>query len=275
MNRLLIAETKRFWARRISRFFPLILAGLIFGGIVIAYFVIRASGDTYDFIDDIARSDGPNGPVTVLGPIAGLLPIMAFVLGASYIGADLKSGVIEQILTWEPRRMRLLGARLIGGGASVFVLAAALAAWLVVLLYGLFAAIGTTDGVDADLWLDTIVAIGRTGLAAALFFAIGVAVTVLVNSSVGAIVGFVIYWFIGENFIIAAFLPQVAVWLPIANASSFGSGQDVTYIEGSLFSEDFELLTHHGYVTAGIYLGLWTALFVVASAVWFSYRDVD
>ncbi len=275
MNRLLLAETKRFWARRISRYFPLALAVLVFGGIVIAFFVIRNNDSNFDFVRDIARSEGPNEPVTVLGPIASLLPVMAFVLGASYIGADLKSGVIEQLLTWEPRRIRLLAARIIGGGVSTAILAALLSVWMVALLYGLASVVGTTGGTDADLWIDTLVAIARTGLASLMFFAIGVAVTLLVNSSVGAIVGFVIYWFIGENFLISAFLPQVAVWLPITNATSFGGGQDVEYIDGSVFSDDFELISHHSYQTAGLYLTLWTLLFVVAAAFWFSYRDVD
>ncbi|MEZ5343674.1 MAG: hypothetical protein R2706_20245 [Acidimicrobiales bacterium] len=50
------------------------------------------------------------------------------------------------------------------------------------------------------------------------------------------------------------FLPKVAVWLPITNATSFGSGQDVESIDGNVFGEEFELLRHHGYLTAGLYL---------------------
>ncbi len=277
MNRLVLAETKRFWARRISRFFPAVLAVLIFGGIVIAFFVIRNGDSNFDFVQDIARSDGPNRPVTVLGPIASLLPVMAFVLGASYIGADMKTGVIEQLLTWEPRRNRLLAARIIGGGLSTAFLAALLAVWMVVLLYGLAAVVGTTGGTDSDLWIGTLTAIARTAIASLMFFSIGIGVTILVSSSVGAIVGFVIYWFIGENFLISAFLPKVAVWLPITNASAFGSGQDVEYIEGSVFSgeDGFDLISHHSFQMAGVYLALWTLLFVVAAGFWFSYRDVD
>lgn len=276
MNRLVLAETKRYWARRITRYFPAVLAVLIFGGMVIAFFVIRNGDSNFDFMSDIARNDGPNNPVTVLGPIASLLPVMAFVLGASYIGADLKSGVIEQLLTWEPRRNRLFAARIIGGGLSTALSAAILAVWTVALLYGLAAIVGTTGGADADFWIDTLVAIVRTGIASMLFFAIGVAVTLLVSSSVGAIVGFVIYWFIGENFLISAFLPKVAVWLPITNATSFGNGQDVESIDGSVFSENgFDLISHHSYQTAGVYLLLWTLLFVVAAGFWFSYRDID
>ncbi|MEZ5343675.1 MAG: hypothetical protein R2706_20250 [Acidimicrobiales bacterium] len=60
MNRLLLAETKRFWARRITRFFPdprrvdlrrhrdRLLRD-------------PSNGSDFDFVRDIARSEGPTG----------------------------------------------------------------------------------------------------------------------------------------------------------------------------------------------------------------------
>ncbi|MEZ5230291.1 MAG: hypothetical protein R2710_27585 [Acidimicrobiales bacterium] len=86
---------------------------------------------------------------------------------------------------------------------------------------------------------------------------IGIGITLFVWNSVGSIVGFLIYWFILESFLISTFLPKVAVWLPITNASSLPGGADVERIEGSVFSGDFEIVSHHGYRTAGVVLLIW------------------
>ena len=271
MIRLTLAESRRLWARRMTRFFPAILSLLFVAGVVIAYFVIDNDDDNSpDFLTDIA---GGTEATSLLGPIASLLPIMAFVIGASYIGADIKTGMLEQLLTWEPRRLRLLLARSIAGFAGAAVLAALLAAFLVALLWGLAAATGTTDGTTGEFWANVALAVLRTGIAAGLFLLFGLGITILVNNSVGSIVGLVIYWFNVENFLLSAFLPKVAVYLPITNAASFASGSDVERIEGSVFG-DFDTVSHHSYLLAGGILAAWSFSSIVAASVVFARRDI-
>jgi ABC-type transport system involved in multi-copper enzyme maturation permease subunit len=254
-----------------TRFFPATLALLMVAGVVIAYLVItNDEGNMPDFVDDIAG--GPEA-TSLLGPITTLLPVMAFVIGASYIGADVKTGMLEQILTWEPRRLRFVSARTIVGLLSVALLAILLAAFLVALLYGLAGLTGTTGGTTAELWRNAAAAVVRTGVAAGFFCAFGLGVTLLVNNSVGSIVGFVIYWFIVENFLVAAFLPRVAVYLPVTNAAAFAQGTPVQRVEGSVFSE-FDLVDQHDYVVAGLILAAWTALALGAASVAFKRRDI-
>ena len=272
MIRLILAESRRFWSRRIVRFFPAIVALLILAGIVIAYFVIT-NGDTQtDFVWDIGGGPEATG---VLEPLAALLPVMAFVIGASYVGADLKTGMIEQLLTWEPRRHRLVIARTISCFVGTAILAIALAVFMTALLYGLAAITGTTEGANAEFWGNVASATGRTGVSAGLFSLIGLGLTFAVNSSLGSIVGFLIYWFIIEGFLLSAFLPQVAVWLPVTNASSFATGRDVERVVGSVFSQEGpEMVSHHGYLAAGVILAAWVALSLAAGALIFERRDV-
>lgn len=195
---------------------------------------------------------------------------MAFVIGASSIGADAKTGMLEQILTWEPRRLRFLLARLLMIFVTVAVLAMILSVFLVGLLYGLTVLVdGTTDGLTAEFWTNAAVAVVRAGVGAGVFAGLGFGVTVLVDNSVGAIVGFVIYWFVVEN-LVGAFLPRASVYLPITNATAFGTGRDVERIEGSVFSGDFELVTSHSYLVAGVIL---VATLVPSVAV-FLRRDI-
>lgn len=273
--RLFKADTKRFYARRMTMLFPLALAALMIGGIVIAYFVIENDDSTsLDFVNDIA---GGAEATSILGPVAQLLPVMAFVIGASFIGADVKTGMLEQILTWEPRRPRIVGVRSVAAFINTGIIAALLAVFFVGLLFALTIAssAGTTDGTTGELWANIGASVIRTGLACGLFAVIGVGITLLVWNSVGSIVGFLIYWFILESFLISTFLPKVAVWLPITNATSFASGADVERIEGSVFSGDFEIVSHHGYRTAGVVLAIWAFFAVVGGATRLIQRDID
>ena len=267
------AEFTRFWARRMTRFFPLGLALAFVIGILIAYVVITGNDDEIDFIDDIANGVEATG---VLGPITIVLPLMAFVLGASYIGADSKTGMLEQILTWEPRRLRVVGARLLSSLLGVAILAMVLSMLLVGLLIGLTVATGgTVEGLTGEFWGNLAIIVLRTGLAAGLFACFGLGVTLLIDSSVGSIVGFVIYWFVIENFLISAFLPRVGSYLPITNANAFSTGDDVERIEGSVFSGDFDLVFSHSYRVAGLILLAWVLAAAVPATLVFARRDID
>jgi hypothetical protein len=78
MINLLRAESNRLWARRMTRFFPATLGLLMVAGIVIAYLVITNDDNSMpDFMNDIA---GGPGATDLLGPVATLLPVMAFVI---------------------------------------------------------------------------------------------------------------------------------------------------------------------------------------------------
>ncbi len=272
MIRLLRSETKRLFARRITVLFPGALMLLALGGTVIAYFVISNDDDNSpDFVNDIA---GGAEATDLLSLIAFLIPVMAFVIGASSIGADLKTGMVEQILTWEPRRLRFFAARCFAGFVGVAIAAILVSIVFVGLMFGLAVATGTTAGTTSEFWTNVVVAILRTGLAAGLFAIFGLSVTLLVNSSVGAIVGFVIYFFIIENFLLGAFLPKVAAYLPITNTSAFAAGTDVERVEGSVFVDDVQVVVSHGYEVAGLILAAWTVSAAVVAALVFRRRDV-
>lgn len=271
MIALLTSETKRLLARRMTLAFPGAVMLLVLGGVVIAYFVITGDdGDGPDFVNDIAG--GVDVP-SLFEPIAFVIPLMAFVIGASSIGADLKTGMVEQILTWEPRRLRFLAARCVANFVGVTLAGVAVALVFTVLIFGLCAATGTTDGTTGEVWSNIAVSIVRMGLAGGLFAIFGVGVALLANSSVGAIVGFVIYFFIIEN-LVGAFLPKVAVYLPLINTSAFASGSDVERADGNVFTGDFELITSHGYLTAGLVLAAWVVAGALAASLVFSRRDV-
>jgi len=260
MIRLIRAETSRLLARRITWGFPTAIAVLIAIGVVIAY-IFTSNGDislVNDF-DGQGRSE-----------IVGLLfPIMTFVLGASFIGADLKSGMLEHLLTWEPHRSRLLLARLIGGAIVVAGVVAVLYVLLTGALSGLAVLRDGAEGVDQDWWLDVLSGTGRACLVGVALFAMGVALATIMNSSVGAIVSFVIYSVVVEGVLV--FLPEVWRWLPLVNAGSFGGASDVPMEPLEFFAEE----AHHAYGWSGLIMAAYAIALVIPAMVVFTRRDIS
>lgn len=271
---VIVAEGQRLLARRMTRFFPLVLAALMVVGVVIAFFVVGDEGP--DFVDDVAGGRFSSGPedentIGVLGPMGFLIPIMSFVIGASFFGADQKSGMIEQLLTWEPRRWRLIVGRLIAGLVVLFVIATILSALLVVLIFGLSSITGTTDG-TGDIVPAIIGAVVRSGAVGALFFAIGFSATVLVNNSIAAIVGFLIWAFVVENLFLG-FVPSVGRFLPMNNAGAFVERGSVLRDSPFDFPTGLSNISH-GWVVAGLLVAGLAVLASGVAALLFGRRDI-
>jgi hypothetical protein len=157
----------------------------------------------------------------------------------------------------------------------VAVLAIALAVFLILLLAALAASTGSMDGASAELWGNAALVVLRAGVASGMIAAFGLAVTLLINSSVGSIVGFVIYWFIIENVLLRTFLPRVGAYLPVVNATAFVNGTPVERISGSVFSGDVDMVHDHSSTIAGLVVLVWVAFALATAIAFFQRRDID
>jgi ABC-2 type transport system permease protein len=83
---------------------------------------------------------------------------LGWLLGSSLVGADGHAGTIATLLTWEPRRIRVLLAKL-AGGALAFTLAVLLQLLLGAALLPAGLLRGTTEGIDAG-WLRSLGGVG-------------------------------------------------------------------------------------------------------------------
>jgi len=88
------------------------------------------------------------GAVTALSVVLALL---GFVIGATFAGAEWSAGTMAALLTWEPRRLRVLASKLLALSAVVILLSALLLALLVAGLWLIAATRGTTDGTTEGL----------------------------------------------------------------------------------------------------------------------------
>jgi ABC-2 type transport system permease protein len=89
---------------------------------------------------------------TMITTLAALLALAAFVVGASYVGAEWNSGGMMNLLLWRPQRLRVLGTKLAVLLLSLAALTTAVAAaWT-----GIFLLIarqrGTTTKMTSGVW---------------------------------------------------------------------------------------------------------------------------
>jgi hypothetical protein len=97
---------------------------------------------------------------TMITVLIGLLSLFAFIVGASFVGAEWRSGGMMNLLLWRPRRLQVLGAKL--GTLLGFLIG------LLALLGGVWTAafwlIATYRGVTASMTPGAWQSFGLTGL---------------------------------------------------------------------------------------------------------------
>jgi ABC-2 type transport system permease protein len=135
--------------------------------------------------------------VTVL---ASMLALTAFVIGASFVGAEWTSGGMMNLLLWRPQRLRVLGTKLIALLVNLTVVTAVLTAawtgifWVVAMLRGSTA--GMTSGTWQSIALMELRGLGLVLVGGAVGFglaslgrhtamALGVAMGVIVVFQIG------------------------------------------------------------------------------------------
>ena len=144
--------------------------------------------------------------------ISTFVILLGAVLGASLGGADWTNDTITTLLTWEPRRIRVLLVRAVV--VAVFVFA------ITLVLQGIFAGLyalvastrGTTAFVPSGLWSDAGQSVLRISCVATAFALIALALATIGRSTVaslGALFGYLILF----EGVIAGFRPSIQSWL--------------------------------------------------------------
>jgi ABC-2 type transport system permease protein len=108
---------------------------------------------------------------TSIRPLAGFLAaylaLFGFLIGATFIGAELTSGGTTNLLLWRPERVRVLGAKLGVLLGSIGVFSVVFSALYVATFYGIAQATGYVGGIDATFLGDLTLLVVR-GIALAL-----------------------------------------------------------------------------------------------------------
>jgi ABC-type transport system involved in multi-copper enzyme maturation permease subunit len=199
----------------------------------------------------------------VFGAVTAPLVILALLIGASIIGAEWPSRTITTILTWEPRRFRVLSAKVLAAilVGMALTLVALVVLGLVLLPSALFH--GTTAGTTGAGWQS----LGGVALRSVAVTAIGAIVGFSIASigrntaaALGVLFGYIV---VIEN-VVAAFLHGLRRWLITGNAIVFVSGDP----------HDFPRVSSRSVTACGLYLGAIAVGLYVIAAVLFQRRDV-
>ncbi len=192
--RLLRLELERSLRRR------MVWVLLAVAGVGIAVLGLVAFFDSFDLdLAELARTNQTHPAVVsdwwVSGSGDGTLTLTAFFLfmggligGAGVVGGEWKSGSIATMLTWEPRRVRLLGARLAAIALWAFILAMVLQGLqlLAFLPSALFH--GSTAGFDSAYAVEVFAAVARIAAITAFAAVLGGCLASISRSTAGAII---------------------------------------------------------------------------------------
>jgi ABC-2 type transport system permease protein len=146
-------------------------------------------------------------PVVLLG-IATFVILLAAWLGASLAGADWTNNTMATLLTWEPRRVRVLLTRAVVVALVIAFVLLFLLVFFSVVFSAVAALFGTTALSPPDLWSDVAAVIGRVCAMGVAIGLIAYAVAMIGRSTVaslGALFGYLVLF----EGVIAGFRPSI------------------------------------------------------------------
>ena len=293
MSRLFRVELRRILSRRLLRFSTLVVVGLLIIAGAIVFFTsdmtpaeveqVRADrlqscvesqgfgnappGTTdlerfcrEDMGDDIDPRLDYVEVAEAVTELAFPFMMLGWIMGASFIGAEWSNRMVTTTLTWEPRRIRVLVAKMLA-------LVVVVALWILFLLLFYAAAVypaaavhGITSTVDGTVLREMAESMLRVDALAVVFALLGFALATMGKNTAAALgVGFA-YLAVVET-IIRGFKPEWSDWLLGDNISLFLLGVQ-------------ESPLNHGQGTAALILvGYIGALLLAATAV-FRRREI-
>lgn len=197
----------------------------------------------------------------ILSTFAVPLIMLGLLVGSSSVGAEWSQRTITTLLTWEPRRTRVLAAR--GGAIAlvVFAWALALQAIFMAAVYPAAALRGTLGGIDGEWWSSLLQLAGRAAALCVLGAMIGLALATIGRNSAAAFGVAAAYLTAGEG-LIRGFKPSWIDWLV---------GDNVVLV--LMGPADVNHVNHSQGGAALLLLAYMVCLLAVAAAV-FHRRDI-
>jgi hypothetical protein len=227
-----------------------------------------------DFLNKAPFDFATTGQAGAVG-FASMSAIVAFLIGATWIGAEWSTRSLVALLFWETRRFRVLGAKIavLAGAAALFGVVAQLG-WLLMATI-LRATVGSGNALPDGFWADLTGTQGRAVLLTVFAALAGFGLANLVRNTGAALgVGFV-YFAIVET-AIGAFRPTWAPWLLTSNAGALinPGGLRIPIYDGTFDANGMPREVLVSNLHAGLWLGAVLAVVVGVGVVLFARRDV-
>lgn len=209
---------------------------------------------------------------------AGLAAALAFVIGATWIGAEWSTRSMVALLFWAPRRMRVMAAKLavLVAGATVFGVAAQVG-WLT--MAGILdAAVGLDEPLPGDFWSTVLQTQARGVLLVVIAAVLGFGLTSIVRNT-GASLGIAFVYVVLVQLVLGNTKPSWTPWMLGTNAVGLVNPGGLTLF----FFDQIDLSAQNagqpveyylGHLQSGLFLGA-VALVLVGAGSWlFAKRDI-
>ena len=219
MITLIFSEMARLLARRLVRVVLLLtLAGIVLAAVIVFFRSSPSSPDRFELEALPEVFMGTGVPIILI----------AWLFGASFVGAEWQRGTMTTALTWEPRRVRLFVAKLVATVVTTLILAVVLQTLLGLALTPAAALRGSTAGIGGPWFAEVAGAVLRGAAVATVGAAIAFSIAMAGRNTGAALgVGFA-YGAIAEPFL-RAWKPEWAPWLFSDNAARFISAQEIGF----------------------------------------------
>ena len=185
----------------------------------------------------------------------GLAAIMPLILGILISAGEYRHGTVVDTFLTEPRRARVIGAKLLAGATAGVVAGIACAGATAVTVAAWYSAKDVPLDLSSTAVVRSLVGIVLWDL---LYAVIGVAVGSLIRAQAAAIVTAVVWIFVAET-ALSGLVVSLGRWLPATAARTVGNAPDAGLLPQ---------------VGAGVVLLGWAAVAAVGAAAVTTRRDV-
>jgi len=237
--------------------------------------VVAADFDLDWFLDPAPFSLSQAGAEGAVA-FAAAAAVLAFLVSATFVGAEWSTRSIVALLFWETRRPRVLGAKIaVVAVASLLIGVLAQLAWLA--MAGLLQAVdGDGVALPDGFWSELLATQARAVLLTVFAGLLGFGLTNLVRNT-GATLGLGFVYFAVVETAIRVLEPAWQPWLLTNNASALVLPDGLTLYPGSgEFAGPDQAPVEYvlGNLQAGVFLTVVTAAVLAAGIVLFSRRDL-
>jgi hypothetical protein len=208
--------------------------------------------------------------------------MVGFLLGATFVGAEWSSKNLVAWLFWEPRRLRVMAAKLLALLSSVLVLAVlAQIVWYYVakaLVHYRGLPVSTMGPQAAHFWSHVVNAQTRAAPLVIITALVGFSLASLMRNSAAALGVAFVYFAVVEN-VIRWLNPELQPYLFTTNVAAWVANNGITVfgkpvynqLEGGVLPREIHVSNVHGAVVLLVFAGVAT----VAAVTTFARRDIS
>jgi ABC-2 type transport system permease protein len=202
---------------------------------------------------------------------------LAFLVGATFTAAEVSTGSLSNWLTFEPRRTRVYGSKLLAAAIGVLPVTAVLLAAVVAGAWGIADSFGLADQMTARHWSDTGATALRILALSALVATVAAALGFLLRHT-AAVLGVAVGYVVVVELMLQGFLGRFQPWMVVKNIEGWVERGATYYVNacttdanGTVCEFTEKSLAFGHSVTYVLALAV---LLVLAGAVVFRRRDV-